>query len=129
MPLGAICVLRNSYDSAPQMAKNRVAQPARDSPWPAARYVRRGAEAICSRYARIGRSISVHQAEQVALCEWASLNSQRLPFDFIEQFSYVGSGAEHRVYHDQEHNVAIKATHTNRFGHSVYAPGWHATPG
>jgi hypothetical protein len=110
------------------MAKKRVAQPARDSPWPAARYVRTGAAAIRARDARVGKPIVLRQAECIALCEWAALNSKRLPFDFIEQFSYVGSGAEHRVYHDQKNNVAIKATHTSAFGHSVYAPGFQATP-
>jgi hypothetical protein len=110
------------------MAKKRVPQPATDSPWPAARYVRRSAAAIRSRDARIGRTTGLRQAECLALCEWAALNSRRLPFNFIEQFTYVGSGAEHRVYYDRKLNVAIKATHTNSFGHSVYAQGFQATP-
>jgi len=111
------------------MAKNTVPQAATDSPWPAARYVRRSAEAIRSRDARIGRATGVLDSERIALCEWAVKNSRRLPFDFIEQFTYIGSGAEHRVYYDRNLNVAIKGTRTNAFGHSVYAEWRQATPG
>jgi hypothetical protein len=98
------------------------------SPKPAASYVRRGAAAIRARSAGVGRPVGIRRAEFLALRDWASLNGALLPFDFIEQFKYIGSGAEHRVYHDQRENVAIKATHTNRFGHSTFGPGCQATP-
>lgn len=110
------------------MAKERGKRPETDAPAAAARYVRRSAEAIRARGARIGEPVSVHRSEFAALSEWASLSGKRLSFSFIEQFEPVGSGAEHRVYHDQTHNVAVKATHTNRFGHSTYGEGRQATP-
>lgn len=111
------------------MAQKTSEGPARDAPASAARYVRRGAEAIRESAARVGESISARRAEFLALSDWAAVNNALLPFSFIEQFKYIGSGAEHRVYHDERHNVAIKATHTNRFGHSVYVAGSPALPG
>lgn len=93
-----------------------------------ARYVRRSAQAIRARGERLGEPVNEWISERLALSEWAALNGKRLRFDYIERFKYVGSGAEHRVYHDQVHGLAIKATHTNRFGHSTYGPGFQATP-
>ena len=93
-----------------------------------ARYVRRSAQAIRARGTRVGEPVTVRISEQLALSEWAALNDKRLRFDYIEQFRPIGSGAEHRVYHDQARGLAIKATHTNRFGHSTYGEGVQATP-
>jgi hypothetical protein len=64
----------------------------------------------------------------MALCQWATAKNKRLGFDFVEQFKPIGSGAEHRVYHDQANGLAVKATHTNNFGHSVFARDAKATP-
>ncbi len=110
------------------MAEKTSERPAGNAPWSAARYVRRGAQAIRESRARVGGSVTIRRAEFLALSEWATVNDALLPFRFIEQFKYVGSGAEHRVYHDENHNVAIKATHTNRFGHSVHAANSPALP-
>ena len=62
------------------------------------------------------------------MSEWAALNGKRIPFAYVEQFTPIGSGAEHRVYHDQARGLAVKATHTNRFGHSTFGEGAQATP-
>jgi Serine/Threonine/Tyrosine Kinase found in polyvalent proteins len=70
----------------------------------------------------------VSRAERDVLCRWALINNKQIPFDFVEQFTRIGAGAEHCVYYDQRLNVAIKATHVNTFGHSVFAPGCPATP-
>jgi hypothetical protein len=110
------------------MAKERVRGSKTDAPSSAARYVRRGAEAICSYRARIGKPISISRAERHILRHWARLTGKKIGFDFVEQFTPIGSGAEHLVYHDQRRNLAIKATHVNAFGHSVFAPGCAATP-
>src|SRR5262245_42872051 len=98
------------------------------APRTAARFVRRGAEAVRARGAVIGKNIGRFAAERIALCEWASIVGLRVPFDFIEQVEYVGPGGEHRVYHDQVYGLAGKSTRTNYFGHSVYAPGMAAYP-
>ncbi|MEO6787520.1 MAG: hypothetical protein ABI318_15425 [Chthoniobacteraceae bacterium] len=50
------------------------------------------------------------------------------PFSHVEKFLRVSEGAEHVVFHDPERGVAVKATHVNRFGHSVIAEGAAATP-
>jgi serine/threonin/tyrosin kinase-like protein len=93
-----------------------------------ARYVRRSAQTIRARGKAVGEPISERLSERLALSEWAALNGKQLSFDYIEQFRPIGSGAEHRVYHDQAHGLAVKATHTNRFGHSTYGEGVQATP-
>src|SRR5262249_25003222 len=102
------------------MAKKRSRKPAPDAPRPAANYVRRGAYSIRAHHARIGKPITIAQAERIALLQWAEVKHKRLPFNFVEQFKPIGSGAEHRVYHDQKNGLAIKATHTNSFGHSFF---------
>ncbi len=110
------------------MAQKRSSSPARDAPRPAANYVRRSAYSIRAHRQGVGESISLARAERIALCEWANLNGKKIPFDFVEQFKPIASGAEHRVYHDVQNGLAVKATHTNTFGHSVFAPGARATP-
>jgi hypothetical protein len=110
------------------MAKETRGRTTSDAINATARYVRRSAEAIRARAKRVGESVSEWASERLALCEWAELSEKRVPFDYIRQFKYVGSGAEHRVYHDQANGLAVKATHTNRFGHSTYGPGIQATP-
>ena len=110
------------------MAEGPSPRPKTYSPRSTANHVRGGAAAIRTRAGRVGDRISVYRSEVLALFEWATLTGALLSFDFIEAFKYVGSGAEHRVYHNQEHKVAIKATHANQFGHSTYGPGVRATP-
>lgn len=110
------------------MAKANSPRSKAYSPRSAADYVRGSAAAIRTRADGVSRRIGLYQSELLALFEWAELNGALLPFDFIEQFKYVGSGAEHRVYHDQSQRVAIKATHANQFGHSTFAAGMRATP-
>lgn len=110
------------------MAQKRSERPASNAPGSAASYVRRSASAIRASAARIGKRITPRRAEFLALSQWAKVNNAVLSFEFIEQFKYVGSGAEHRVYHDERDNVAIKATQANRFGHSLAAAGASALP-
>jgi len=119
-----------SYDSAATMAEERSKGPAADAPRAAANYVRRSAQSIQASGERIGgKPINLAQAERIALRSWAILNGKKISFGFVEQFKPIGSGAEHRVYHDEEHGLAVKVTHTNRFGHSVFARDTLATPG
>lgn len=107
------------------MAQEKSRRPTTDSPKSAARFVRRSADAIRASGERIGQ----HRAEYLALIEWARVRGRLLPFSHIEQFSFVGDGAEHRVYKDDsEESVAIKATHPNKFGYSTREPGAWATP-
>lgn len=107
------------------MAQKADRRAAEDSPKSAARYVRRSAEAVRAGGARI----SQYRAEKQALGEWAVARGRLLPFDYIEQFSYIGEGAEHRVYKsDAASLVAIKATRCNNFGHSTLEEGKTATP-
>ena len=110
------------------MAKETVGRSAASAINATARYVRRSAQTIRARGARIGEPINERFSERLALSEWAALTGKQLGFDYVEQFKPIGAGAEHRVYHDQEHGLAIKATHTNRFGHSTYGEGFQATP-
>lgn len=107
------------------MAQKADRRPAEDSPKSAARYVRRGAQAIRESGARI----SQYRAEKQAVVDWATARGRLLPFSYIEQFSFIGDGAEHRVYKSEAAvRVAIKATHCNRFGHSTLEEGKTATP-
>jgi hypothetical protein len=106
------------------MAQEAGGRAAPNSPKSAARLVRRSAQAIRARTA----GLSQHRAEREALIEWARLGDRLLPFSFIERFSPLGDGAEHRVYKDQNSGLAIKATHTNRFGYSTEREGEWATP-
>lgn len=66
--------------------------------------------------------------ERCALIAWADQAGKRIRFEFVEQFVYFGSGAEHRVYHDERSNLAIKALLHGKFGHFVHAEGLSATP-
>jgi hypothetical protein len=102
------------------MAQKRSETPAADAPRAAANYVRRSAYSIRARGERIGEPISLARAERLALREWAALNDKKISFDSVSRFKPIGSGAEHRVYHDELNSLAVKVTHTNRFGHSVY---------
>ena len=62
-----------------------------DSPKSASRFVRRSAASI-----RAGaQGLSQHRAEYRALIDWARQCDRLLPFTFIEQFDFVGEGAEH----------------------------------
>ena len=107
------------------MAKETSRRAKADSPKSAARYIRGSAEAILKGGARL----SHYSAEKLALIEWAHARELVLPFSYIEQFDYLVSGAEHRVYKsDRESKLAIKATHCNRFGHSTEEEGKGATP-
>lgn len=110
------------------MAQKRSTRSAPDAPSAAASYVRRGAQAIRARNQGIGKQISLAQAERFALCQWAEINGKQIPFKFVEQFKPIGSGAEHRVYLDEQNSLAVKATHRNSFGHSVFARDVLATP-
>jgi Serine/Threonine/Tyrosine Kinase found in polyvalent proteins len=110
------------------MAEERSKRATADAPRAAANYVRRGAYSVQAGRARIGKPINLAQAERIALREWAALTGKKIPFSFVEQFTPIGSGAEHRVYHDFENGLAVKATHTNRFGHSVFDRDTLATP-
>ena len=110
------------------MAQEGSASSASNAPRAAANYVRRSAEAIRAGKQAVGEQISLMRAERAALCRWAELNGKKIPFDFVERFKAIGSGAEHRVYHDQQSGLAIKATRTNSFGHSVFAQDVIATP-
>ncbi len=107
------------------MAKESSRRAAEDSPKSAARFVRRRAETIRAG----GERLSQYRAEKQALVEWAEVRNRLLSFSYIEQFTFIGAGAEHRVYKsDADIKVAIKATHCNRFGHSTEAEGKTATP-
>ncbi len=112
------------------MAKKARRAVASRSAKSAAYHVRRGAEAIRSRDALAPGIVPncPHQVERRALLEWAITRSLVLKSDFLDSFNYKGSGAEHLVYHDAENRLAIKVTHPNSFGHSVYAEGFVATP-
>ncbi len=113
------------------MAERRSKETASASPKSAAHYVRRGAEAIRSRYTLglcEGVCPSLYKAERQALIQWAEARGALLTEDFLRSFSYTGYGAEHRVYHDECNKLAIKATHPNRFGHSTTTPRLGATP-
>src|SRR5438309_8035128 len=110
------------------MAQKRSKRPAPDAPRPAANYVRTSAYAIRAHHEGIGEPISLPRAERIALRKWAVLNGKRIPFDFVNQYKPIGSGAEHRVYHDEKNKLAVKITHSNTFGHSVVAPNLRALP-
>ncbi|CAN5766458.1 hypothetical protein BH09VER1_BH09VER1_45550 [soil metagenome] len=97
---------------------------AQDSPATAASVLRRSAQAI----RKSAKGLGQHRAEYLALIDWAKSSDLILPFEYIEQFSFIGDGAEHRVYKDDaQQKLAIKATHANRFGYSTEFEGW-ATP-
>jgi hypothetical protein len=106
----------------PEKAHRRVPT---DSPKSAARFVRRVAQGILARSARLSR----FRAEYEAVAEWARTRQRFLPFSFVEQFAFIGDGAEHRVYKDDSDAAyAIKATRANTFGYSVAREGSWATP-
>lgn len=98
---------------------------AQDSPKSAARFVRRGAASI-----RAGaQGLSQYRAEYQSLIDWADETGRRLPFSFIEQFDFVGEGAEHRVYKKAAaDSVAVKSTLPNKFGYSTQKEGAWASP-
>ena len=96
-----------------------------DSPKSASRFVRRSAASI-----RAGaQGLSQHRAEYRALIDWARQCDRLLPFTFIEQFDFVGEGAEHRVYKKAAaDSLAIKSTLPNKFGYSTQREGEWASP-
>ena len=106
------------------MAKETSRRVADDSPKSAANFIRRSSQAVRARREGVG----AHRSERLALIEWAELLGKRLPFSHVEKFRRVAEGAEHVVFHDLERALAVKATHVNRFGHSVYGEGAQATP-
>jgi hypothetical protein len=106
------------------MDKTARERAAADSPQSAARYVRRGSEAMQA----IGICHGIRQSQIRALIKWARTRNGILESNFIERFRLVAEGAEHVVYHDEEHGLAIKATHSNRFGHSARNEWLQATP-
>lgn len=74
------------------MQEKSQSRTAPDSPKSAARFVRRGAASI-----RAGaEGLCQYRAEYQSLIDWADQTGRRLPFRFIEQFDFVGEGAEHR---------------------------------
>lgn len=75
-----------------------------------------------------GESIGPQRAQRAALIAWAEASGKTIRFSHIEQFTRVADGAEHVVYHDSTRGVAVKATHTNRFGHSAFGEGVAAAP-
>jgi hypothetical protein len=86
------------------------------------------------RFASSGQSASgargkgVRTAQLNLLIEWCSIHGKSLPPDFLIWYSRVGVGGEHTVYRNTETKLAIKVTHPNGFGHSVWADGAVATP-
>lgn len=97
----------------------------RNSPQSAASFVRRSAQAIRART----EGISQYRAERRAHVEWAHTLGRALDHTYIEQFKFVGEGAEHRVYRDDAIcNLAIKATSSNRFGYSTFREDLGASP-
>ena len=75
-----------------------------------------------------GEGISAERAQRIALIQWAESAGKALSFSHVEKFPRVAEGAEHVVFHDPPRGVAVKATHVNRFGHSVIAEGMAASP-
>lgn len=75
-----------------------------------------------------GEGISAERAQRIALIQWAESAGKTLSFSHVEKFPRVAEGAEHAVFHDPSRGVAVKATHVNRFGHSVIAEGMAASP-
>ncbi len=110
------------------MASRQGQRRASDSPRSAARFVRRCAPAIRARYAREGQPVPQPGSECLAIVRWAELAGKRIPSEYVEQYTYIGSGAEHQVYYDSASQSAIKATIGGRFGHSLYAYGRSALP-
>ncbi len=107
------------------MAKGLRKEATYGSPVSAANYVRRCAGAM------LAGGESRHKqyaAERNCLREWFARHGHILNKTFCSQFGPVSSGAEHRVYYDLAAHRAIKATHPNRFGHSVLAEGMQANP-
>jgi|GEM_PF-1336788 len=107
------------------MVEKESRRAANNSPQSAANFVRRSAQAIRART----EGISQYRAERLALVEWAHTVGRALDHTYIEQFKFVGEGAEHRVYRDDTiENLAIKATLSNRFGYSTFREDLGASP-
>lgn len=106
------------------MAFRKIQGSTPDSPQSAGNFISRSAEAIRAR----GKGVSQYRAEYQALIQWAGLRNALLPFDYTNRYKVIGSGAEHRVYYDESRSLAIKATHTNRFGYSTLQEGKGASP-
>jgi hypothetical protein len=67
-------------------------------------------------------------SQKEALIAWALLQGCRIDCNYVLQFPCVANGKEHRVYHDQSRDLAIKITHPDCFGHSTYGEDIPATP-
>jgi hypothetical protein len=107
------------------MVENQGRRAAKDSPQSAMHFVHRSAEAI-----RAGSAgLSQYRAERKALIFWARARGLLLHHTFIEQFEFIGEGAEDRVYWDRFiSNRAVKSTLQNRFGFSTQREDLSATP-
>jgi hypothetical protein len=105
----------------PEETRRRLAE---DSPESAADFVRRSEAAMRAS----GEGVGSQRAQRTALIDWARGLGKIVPFSYVEQFVRVSEGAEHVVFHDPERGRAVKATHVNRFGHSVTAEGKSASP-
>ena len=105
-------------------------QGAPSSPQQAARDVRAGAGAVRAGRARLGQRIGVLAAQREALTGWASAGGLLLPLAYVDQFRFIGEGAEHRVYYANRagEELAVKFTLPGKFGHSPYGEGYLATP-
>jgi hypothetical protein len=78
-----------------------------------------GASGACGAHLR--------RAEREALIEWCSIHSKRIEPDALRRLKWVSEGGEHTVYRDWDSKLAIKVTHPNKFGHSVWEIGFPAT--
>jgi hypothetical protein len=120
---------RVTYDAA-EIFKKAFRRTPSDSPEAAARYVRTSTSAILRGPASDGvaSKAPARPAQRDALIAWAERNKKRLDKGYVSRFPFFGSGAEHRVYHDQDHGLAIKITHPGSFGYSAHSEGAKATP-
>lgn len=78
-----------------------------------------GTSGACGAYLR--------RAEREALIEWCSIHSKRIEPNVLRQLKWVSEGGEHTVYRDSDSRLAIKVTHPNDYGHSIYEMGYRAT--
>jgi hypothetical protein len=107
------------------MAERSRKSAASDSLVAAANFVKRRARAI---RATGTASSGSHTIETDCFIEWLKTRDKILRPDYFGQFQYIGSGAEHEVYHDFSNRRAIKLTlASSPFGWSVDHEGARAT--
>ncbi len=106
------------------MAQEAVGRHPEDSLESAANDIRAGT--VAERAHRPG--ISSRTAGQLALVAWARRVGKLRPANFITQFAWNSSGAEHDVFHDEESGRAVKVTRPNQYGHCPYGPEYESTP-